>query len=255
MLISHATQASPDRDRNEDLVVSGPRFAVVLDGATTAADVDTGCVHDVPWLVGHLGAELVRLLLTGALDLGDTLAAAIDGVRAQHADTCDLGNPDSPSSTVTMIRERDEGVDYLVLSDSPLVLRHRDGSIRVVHDDRLEYLPGYTTDIVRRHRNAPGGFWVASTSPAAAGEALTGSVDHDTLDCAGIFTDGASRLVERHGLRWAELLRLLDEAGPNAVIERVRQDDRRTAGQHRGKDHDDATAVLCRVTDGAGSTR
>jgi Protein phosphatase 2C len=163
----------------------------------------------------------------------------------QHADTCDLSNPDSPASTVAIVRERGDTVDYLVLSDSPVVLRGKDGSIEVVHDNRNDFLPGYTAQIVREQRNAPGGFWVASNTPEAAHEAITGSVPRDQVDCAGLFTDGASRLAERHGLRWASLIDLLDKDGPDAVIERVRHEDERIAGHNPGKIHDDATAALC----------
>jgi hypothetical protein len=246
MLISQATQASPDAKRNEDLVVTGPDFAVVLDGATKAPGVETGCIHDVPWLVTRLGAELARLLLTESESLPDTLRRAIEGVMAQHADTCDLANPDSPASTVAMLRERDDSIDYLVLSDSPIVLRGTDGSIEVIHDNRNDFLPGYTVEIVRQVRNAPGGFWVASNKPEAAYEALANSVTRDRLDCAGLFTDGASRLAERHGLRWAGLIELLDQHGPAGVIDRVRHEDQQIAGSTPGKVHDDATAVLCR---------
>ena len=246
MLISHASEAAPGAEDNEDLVVTGPGFAVVLDGATTAPGVDTGCLHDVPWLVARLGAELVRHLLTESLSLPDALGRAIEGVMAQHADTCDLSNPDSPSTTVAIVRDNGEAVDYLALSDSPIVLRGVDGRVNVVHDDRVDLLPGYTVEVVRQQRNAPGGFWVASTVPAAADEARTGSVARDDLDCAGLFTDGASRLAERHGLRWADLICLLEQEGPAAVIDRVRQEDDRIAGQKPGKIHDDATAVLCR---------
>jgi hypothetical protein len=51
---------------------------------------------------------------------------------------------------------------------------------------------------------------------------------------------------DRHGLRWIDLMRLLHEGGPAAVIERVRREDQRTAGHYAGKVHDDATAVCCR---------
>jgi hypothetical protein len=247
MRISHATQPAPASPRNEDLVVTGPDFAVVLDGATPMPGVDTGCVHTVPWLTRRLGSALARLLLTRSDGLADTLRIAIESVVAEHADTCDLANPDSPSSTVTMLRERHDAVDYLVLADSPIVFGRRDGSIDVIHDDRLERLPGWTVEIVRDQRNTPGGFWVASTDPAAADEALTGSIDRERLDRAGLFTDGATRLVERHGLRWVDVMNLLDEDGPAAVIERVRHADERAAGHYPGKVHDDATAVSCRL--------
>ncbi|MGH3359374.1 MAG: protein phosphatase 2C domain-containing protein [Nocardioidaceae bacterium] len=246
MLISHATQPSPDVAVNEDLVVAGPHFAIVLDGATQLEGVETGCVHDVPWLVARLGGRLAYLLLTDPGDLRDLLANAIGEVAAEHSDSCDLGNPDSPSTTVSIVRERDTTVDYLVLADSPIVLRDVDGAAEVIVDDRLDFLPGYDLGTVREHRNTPGGFWVASTMPAAASQALNGSLDTDTLECAGLFSDGASRLAERHGMTWVALVELLERAGPAAVIARVRDADRRAAGQLPGKFNDDATAVLCR---------
>jgi hypothetical protein len=165
MQISHATQAAPDRAANEDCVVTAPGFAVVLDGATKSPGVVTGCIHDVPWLVARLGAELARLLLTESRSLVDALASAIEGVMRLHGDTCHLANPDSPSSTVAIVRERGEEVDYLVLSDSPVVLRDRAGAIDVVHDDRLDLLPGYTVEIVREQRAIPR---AGSGSPAAS---------------------------------------------------------------------------------------
>lgn len=252
MLLSHATHAAPDVRVNEDLVVTGPDFAVVLDGATQAAGVDTGCVHDVPWLVARLGGSLAQLLLTRADDVADLLAQAIETVMAEHAHTCDLSNPDSPSTTAAILRQRADVVDYLVLADSPIVLREHAGEVTMVLDDRIDHLPAYTVETVREHRNAPGGFWVAGTDPAAAYEALAGSVETSRLDCAGVFTDGASRLVEHHGMQWADLLDLLDRQGPEAVIERVRHEDQCAAGQRPGKVHDDATAVLCRVAPRSG---
>ena len=246
MLICHASEPAPGNVRNEDLVVTGPDFAIVLDGATPAPGVDTGCVHDVPWLTGRLGSELARLLLTRPDSLADTLRGAIEVVVSEHAHTCDLANPDSPSSTLAILRERHDVVDYLVLADSPIVLGFRDGSTEVIHDNRVDHLPGYSVEIVREQRNTVGGFWVASTDPAAADEALTGSMARERLNHAGLFTDGATRLVERHGLRWTDLMRLLHEEGPTAVIERVRREDQRAAGRFAGKAHDDATAVCCR---------
>src|SRR5262245_58275395 len=93
-----------------------------------------------------------------------TLGLAIQGVMALHADTCDLTNPDSPSSTVAIVRDRGQSVDYLALSDSPIVFRKLDGTVEVVHDNRNDYLPGYTVEIVRQQRNAPGGFGSPATN-------------------------------------------------------------------------------------------
>jgi hypothetical protein len=126
-----------------------------------------------------------------------------------------------------------------------------DGNIHAIVDDRTAHLPSYTTEAVRAARNNPDGFWVASTRPEAAYQAVTGSIPADQVRRAGLFSDGAARLVERYGqMGWQELLELLDSHGPQAVIERTRaaervETDAERAGR-RGKRHDDATAVLIR---------
>jgi hypothetical protein len=160
---------------------------VVLDGATHFGGVDTGCIHDVPWLVGHLAAALAEQLILGAANLPETLFSAIEITCSAHAGTCDLANPDSPSSTVAMVRSAGTAIEYLVLGDSPVILT--------------------TTD---------GGFWVASTNPDAAHEAITGIADgvtHVTL-----LTDGVTRLVEYYGYSWTDIFELLGKEGPSGLI-------------------------------------
>jgi hypothetical protein len=52
-------------------------------------------------------------------------ACSIRWVKAQHASTCDLDNPASPSSTVALLRGRGAEIDALVLADSPILLGAR----------------------------------------------------------------------------------------------------------------------------------
>ncbi|WP_433163979.1 protein phosphatase 2C domain-containing protein [Kribbella sp. CA-247076] len=247
MEIRSFSQPAPDRRPpavNEDLVIGGPDFVVVLDGATAGRGVESGCRHTVAWLVGQLGAQLAVPLLAGsATPLPDLLADAITTVGLGHADTCDLTNPDSPSSTVAIVRVRPDRVDHLVLADSPVVLRAPDGTLTVHSDDRIDLLPEYSFEAVRRLRNQPGGFWVASTDPKAAYEAVSGTTDRADVDVVAVLTDGASRYVERYGYTWDELVDLLTADGPRRLVERVREHDA-AADVGRGKRYDDATAVL-----------
>jgi len=230
-------------------VITGPDFVVVLDGATAGAGVESGCVHSVAWLVAQLGNQLaVPLLGRSQSPLADLLADAITGVRAEHVDTCDLTNPDSPSSTVAMARVSEEQVEHLVLADSPVVLRAPDGRVTVMADNRIDLLPEYTFEAVRRLRNQPGGFWVASTEPKAAYEAVAGTTARAAVELIAILTDGASRYSERYAHPWEDLVDVLATSGPRTLIERVRRYDTDAAvGTFRGKRHDDATAVLCRL--------
>lgn len=56
---------------------------------------------------------------------------------------------------------------------------------------------------------------------------------------AAILTDGATRLVERYGRSWSDLLTILTTSGPSQLVQSTRIE------EYRGKVFDDATAVLC----------
>lgn len=241
------SETSPAHPVNEDLAVVGQDFVVVLDGASPVPGLDTGCVHDVPWLVRRLGSHLVDGLLDAATpDLPTVLERAITALRGDHESTCDLRNKHSPSSTVAILRRTGDRLEHLVLADSPIVLRLADGQVLAVSDDRLDHLPDYSLDAIAASRNAPGGFWVASTSPEAAHQGVTGSHDIAEVSLAAVLTDGAATLVERHGRPWADLLALLDSTGPRALVEATRRADADGPAPRRAKRHDDATAVVCR---------
>ncbi|MFC7343059.1 protein phosphatase 2C domain-containing protein [Saccharopolyspora griseoalba] len=242
MDVAAATIAAPGR-RNEDCFAAGPDWAFVLDGATAPPGVDSGCAHDVVWLVRQLGGALAGLLTSSEAPLAEVLAEAVERTRAAHPG-CDLSNPSSPSSTVTMLRVR-ERAEYLVLADSPLVL-DTGAEVRAVVDDRLDHLPSYTQEAVRDLRNHPEGFWVASTDPEAAHQAVRGAVP--SLHRAALLTDGASRYVEHfHRTDWPGLLDLLSTRGPDELLVRVRQAETAEPPPPRAKPHDDATALVVRA--------
>jgi hypothetical protein len=240
--VRYATVAAPG-GVNEDYVIAGPSWVVVLDGATAPQGVDSGCVHDVSWLVRTLaGALAVRL--DGDEPLPGVLARAIAATMDAHAATCDLGNPNSPSCTVAIARRRGDRLDHLVLCDCAIGLWHRDGTVTVVTDDRLERLPGgrpYSLELVASLRNRPGGFWVASTCPEAAAQALTGSTPVAELRGIALFTDGVTRLADWYGHSW-ELLVSTAARAPEDLPALVRAQER-AHGPVRGKAHDDATAA------------
>jgi hypothetical protein len=241
MQVNVASQAAPGRT-NEDVAVVGDEFVVVLDGATAVPGLATGCRHDVVWFTRHLGAALAGRLIAGGAALATVLYEAIDEVVGQHSGSCDLSNPDSPSATVSILRRRAEWLDYLVLADSPVLLDLEGEGVRPILDDRLDHLADYSVAAVGRSRNRD--FWVASTVPAAAQQAVTGSVPVSSVRRAAVLSDGAARLVERFGqLSWGQLLDLLESAGPAEVIARTRSAEE-AAEAVRGKRYDDATAVF-----------
>lgn len=245
MEVSYATDAGSAGRPNEDCVACGPDWIAVFDGATAPADVDSGCVHDVRWLVRRLAAAVAGRMAIADLPLDDLLAGAIADVRAAHGGTCDLGNPDSPSATASLCRMAKTRLEYLALADSPIVLWHPDDGARVFRDDALDRLPGgrpYTLDLIRSTRNREGGFWVASTVPEAAYHAVRGHADIRLGSDLAVLTDGASRYVEFYGHPWESLMAMLRDAGPRQLIAAVRALERKDPPG--GKKHDDATAVF-----------
>jgi hypothetical protein len=133
-----------------------------------------------------------------------------------------------------------------VLADSPVVVHVPWGRLLVFSDNRLDHLPGrrpYRRELVRTTRNQPGGFWVASTVPQAAYEAVSGSMPFTGDMEVGLFTDGVSRLVEFYGYDWERVFAVMKASGPAGLISVVRSAKEGNPPGH-GKEHDDATAVL-----------
>ncbi|WP_329582135.1 protein phosphatase 2C domain-containing protein [Kitasatospora sp. NBC_01250] len=246
MRVGYLSVAAPGGRANEDFVLAGEDFVVVLDGATVSAP-ETGCRHDVAWVTRRLGVRLGQLLVEEPQwPLTEVLRVAIERLRELHADSCDLGHPDSPSATVALLRRRGERLEHLVLADSPVLVELTDGRLEVVLDDRVERLPAYDLATVARLRNAPGGFWVASTRPEAADQALTGCHPLGEVRRFAVLTDGVSRLVERYGWSWRRLLDVLDEQGPEGAVRAVRAAELAEPPGLRGKRHDDATVAFGR---------
>jgi hypothetical protein len=244
--VTYSTAPAPGAD-GEDYLVAGPDWWIVLDGATPVPGLETGCVHSVRWLVRQLAAALSHALTRQPdTPLPDIVAASISDVRAAHGGTCDLSNPDSPSSTLAICRQRTRRIECLVLADSPIVVSHRGGALTIVADDRLAHLPGgrpYTVTQVRTWRNQPGGFWVASTVPEAARQAVVREFDGADVCAIAMLTDGATRLIDHYGRRWPDVFPDLEALGPRWLIEQTRHTERARPLPH-GKKHDDATALL-----------
>lgn len=254
MQITYATRAASADVPNDDYVLAAETWAVMLDGATAPAGVDSGCIHTVPWLTAHLANHQAAMLAAEPeRELREVLRESILRTCADHADTCDITNRDSPSSTSVLTRLNDSRFEYAVLGDSGVVIEHADGTVEAIVDDRTSFLPSYKREDVSLLRNSDQGFWIASIKPEAADHALTGSVPVDDVRRVALVTDGATRLYERYGWSWKQLLDRLDEGGPDAVIDAVRREDVQVPkGVHRGKyPHDDISALLWLFAGGA----
>ena len=254
---------------NEDAVRFSGNAAVVVDGVTAPAGMETGCKHGTPWYANQLASQLAATSSDGTQDLRQALSLAITNVADLHRESCDLHADGTPSATVAIVRQREQLAEYLVLSDATIVLEAH-GAAHVVTDDRLAALLAEPRHAVqsapanseireqrlrelvsaqRKLRNVPGGYWLAGAVPEAAEHALTGSVPVSQGLCAAVMTDGAARLVDMFGAcSWSDALDGLRVAGPEAWIQRVREleaTDPDMVRWPRYKVSDDAALACC----------
>jgi hypothetical protein len=274
MSVRLASERAPGRPVNEDAAFTASGLVGVLDGVSVPDGVDTGCRHGPAWYAERLSGHLVREHERDPdAPLTRLLAEAIAQVRDDHDGQCDLDHPGTPASTVCLLKDRGDHIEYLVLCDSPLVLDR--GEVQVVTDDqfdraiahlRQEALTGDSAlDSVehsarlrrlinqrQQFTNQPGGYWIAAANPAAAYQAVTGTAPlwgPNRVRRAALLTDGASAAVEQFELLdWPGLLDMLTDHGPQELIRLVRQAEVNDHDGHaspRYKRHDDATAALC----------
>ncbi|MGH8791145.1 MAG: integrase [Stackebrandtia sp.] len=265
-----STPTRPFKD-NEDWLGSAPGMVVVLDGCgvsdALASEVDRRCVHGLPWFVKTLGTALLRSGSDPATPLDDALATAIAETAAAHHGRCDLTHPETPASTVAALRVNRKSMEYLVLSDSTLVVDDGGDEPIVVVDplDSRITLPSYGDarpgdpeylDVGRERRrrlaelrNLPDGFPIAAADPQAAYRAVTGHLGLNQVRRALLATDGVTRLVDLfEQMTWSQLVDLAETAGPEEVVARTRaieESDLDCRRWPRGKVHDDATLALC----------
>ncbi|MFH0520874.1 protein phosphatase 2C domain-containing protein [Streptomyces sp. M41] len=229
---------------------------VVLDGVTPPRG-ETGCLHSVPWFTARLGGALTELTVSlPDVPLTEALTRAIARTAEFHAETCDLSHPRTPQATVALARWSPASVEYLVLSDSALLVESPDGTVTPHLDDRLTLLPraSLATDalIDAEIRNKEGGFFTAAADPSVAARAVTGTLPRAEVRALAALTDGATRWVEKfHEGDWADCFGFVRKEGARALIDRVREleaaDTEERTFLGRSKTHDDATVVFAEL--------
>ena len=250
-------------DRNADRAFVTDHAAIVLDGATAflPVDVDPGAY------AGTLGQAIANHLDD---DPAADLAAVVREGIAHTANRLDLTPGRAPSSTVAILRTRDDIADLYVLGDSPIHYgtdTHRatltdERLTQVAPMERHQYVSrlraGHGYD--QHHRaalaalqstqraacNHPDGYWIAEANPDAADHGLVRHVPITAITWAVLASDGAADIIDHTGRTWldiahrdtdqlAALLSQLDEweatADPNGLA------------LPRAKRHDDKTLI------------
>lgn len=272
MDVTFASRPAPRTSTpNEDFIAASSHAVVVLDGLSVPDGLETGCTHGTSWYVQQLGTRLLtRAIQVPPVPLTEVLAESINEVAALHADTCDLTHPGTPAATVAILRTAGP-VEYLVLSDAVIVLDTLYDGLQVINDGRVEATAALQEQSLlatpagspgraelrkemiserRSARNTEDGYWVAASSPAAAGHAISGSFRPGKVRQAAVLTDGAARLVSFGRTDWPGMFQILESKGPDELIMQVRDAESSDPGcvtWPRSKPYDDATAAYCRI--------
>jgi hypothetical protein len=244
----------------EDRVYATGDTVLLLDGASAFRPVPVRPSE----YVDALGAHLMRRLNNPAAELAVILGEAIDATARE----LDLKPGHSPSSTVAIVRRGRQNVECLILGDNLIVLpglaitderlsrvgqqyRHR-------YRERLKTGHGYDQEhreVLQdlqaeqaRHRNKPGGYWIAEADPAAADRALIIRQPLATTPWAILASDGAYKPMTYLGLAdWPSLGTASDEDLEQILSECQRWEEIEDPnGQKfpRAKRHDDKTLAV-----------
>lgn len=272
MTITPTVFSEPSRPGkvNEDYASVGSTAAVVLDGAGLPAVFRGGCSHSVRWYSKTLAKSLHKCLQDPSASVREALRRALQVTAAAHGPGCRL-DQGSPSGTVAAWRICGPNLEYLVLGDASIVFAFNDGGVLEIVDNRLDELVTplkqelldrweQTGEFVgdeawleshRRTaeilRNVPGGYWVCQVDPAAADEALHGTIPLATLRGVVLATDGAMRgvhLLSLHDLSHA--VRDYLDGGAAELYGDIRAAENRMKhkfARPRIKPHDDMTVV------------
>ncbi|MGW4593285.1 hypothetical protein ACWEKJ_38710 [Amycolatopsis thermoflava] len=201
-------------EESADKIFVTPHAVILLDGASAFVPVPVPASAYADYLGRFLAGAL-----TGdpAADLQEILAEGIKATAAHY----DLKAGESPSSTVTIARERDEHLDLLLLGDNTVILPGGE----ILTDDRIDRLDleprrkyrerlaaGHGFDDEHRallrelqtqqakYRNRPGGYWIAEANPAAASHGITSTREINEVDSGILLTDGAYNTMQQIGL-------------------------------------------------------
>ncbi|WP_431901324.1 hypothetical protein [Amycolatopsis thermoflava] len=201
-------------EESADKIFVTPHAVILLDGASAFVPVPVPASAYADYL-GRFLADA----LTGdpAADLQEILAEGIKATAAHY----DLKAGESPSSTVTIARERDEHLDLLLLGDNTVILPGGE----ILTDDRIDRLDleprrkyrerlaaghGYDDEhraLLRelqtqqaQHRNKPGGYWIAEADPASAQNARTLILPLNRTPWSVLLSDGAYNTMAHLGV-------------------------------------------------------
>ncbi|WP_116052011.1 hypothetical protein [Amycolatopsis palatopharyngis] len=255
----------PPIQHSDDKIFTTGNAVILLDGASAFVPVPV----PASTYADQLGRALqYSLAAYPDADLRAALAAAIQSTALELG----LQPVESPSSTITILRELGDHLDLLVLGDNLVMLP--DETITDDRVDRLELPPrrkyrerlaagaGFDEEhraILRelqtqqaQRRNRVGGYWTAETDPAAAWQAITRRRRVSRTPWAILASDGAYNTMQYLGITDWSTLAAADTEELDTTLMRCQcwetANDPAGAALPRAKCHDDKSLAVVTFT-------
>lgn len=209
----------------EDALYVCDKFAFLLDGATCIADNITECETDAVWFVNEWKKFLIEALkenkdLINILNIGTSIIYK-KYMSYPGADK----KEDKPSSSISIIRERENYLEYYTLMDSVILLRMKNGKTIYLIDNRLQNLDDINLNILksiakrkgkkineclpeiypyilenRKKMNTPFGYGALSLSTDGLNTAIQGKFNLTEIKDIMLFSDGFAESYDLFGI-------------------------------------------------------
>lgn len=212
----------PGHEINEDLVVYGDNYVLLLDGATSLAKkAFSEYDSNAKWYVEKI-SEYIKTHINNKISVRDLLDGAIDHMNKQFEmlhleDTSNL----KPSASSILIRQLDDMVEMTLIGDCSIVVCYKNGTNELIHDDKLSKLDSQVIqkmiriaeennisvakarnevvdDLVinRKKMNASDGYQALGFSKIDFNEVISLVVDTDKIDTIYAFSDGIAQYYD-----------------------------------------------------------
>ncbi|MBQ8844812.1 MAG: protein phosphatase 2C domain-containing protein [Clostridia bacterium] len=222
MKLGYFTKAA--RNNNEDFGYVCEDFGFIVDGATSVSNIIvTNEVSDAKWFSHKLGGYLKEALKDTQRDLKDIVKDAIVYVDSEFTKFYRASMVETkPSSTIAIFRKNNGLLEYLVLGDSPLLVKYKDGQIReLIANEQLivferenikklveianqreisviEARPFVNEALLQQRlkMNKEGGYYIIADDVNAVDHALCGTIRLDVIQSVMGMSDGFSQLYD-----------------------------------------------------------
>lgn len=260
---------------NEDVYGITRHGAFVMDGASALTDCRfTPAVNDVVWMVNWWKRYLTEHLDELERPLKKIMkkgVSAFNKAFAVYKPPEQLSKLEQVSSSLGIVRKHETHLECFVLGDVEISLKHKDGLIKILTDERIKHLDAQVIQLMNQNRlrekscvfkdftleelsllkknrmkmNTDEGYYILSHDVTAISKGIHEVYSCDRLESCLLSSDGLSPLnlfFER-----SALMDEIKKIGTSALVDKLRAieafDEEKRVLQ-RLKTHDDATAVF-----------